>query len=251
VRRTKPRVWTPDQLRSFVRHVEGDRFYALWLLIVTTGLRRGELAGLTRDDVDLIYGRVSPSVTRVVVAGRTEESALKTSSGERTLALDPVTTAALRTYVATWEEERRLLGQTSPLLFVWPHGQPLHPDTITALFHKHVAAAGLPKIRLHDVRHSYATAALKAGIPPKVVSERLGHSTAAFTMQVYTHVIPGMDQTAADAVAALILGTRPSVRRQGDEADVRDSVREDHESPLDKQLAWTKVQVSEGSGGGI
>jgi hypothetical protein len=70
-------------------------------------------------------------------------------------------------------------------------------------------------------------------------------------MQVYTHVIPGMDQTAADSVAALILGTRPGVETRGNEADVRDSVRDDAESPLDKELTWTKAQVSEGSGGRI
>ena len=98
-------------------------------------------------------------------------------------------------------------ARTRQLLFVWPDGRPLHPDTITALFHRHCDAAGLPRIRLHDVRHSYATAALKAGIPPKVISERLGHATAAFTLQTYTHVIPGMDEAAADTVAALILGS--------------------------------------------
>jgi integrase len=70
------------------------------------------------------------------------------------------------------------------LLFVWPDGRPLHPDTITALFHKHCDAAGLPRIRLHDVRHSYATAALQAGILEKVISERLSHATATFTLQV-------------------------------------------------------------------
>ena len=100
-----------------------------------------------------------------------------------------------------WDQERELLGEDTHLLFVWPNGQPIHPDTITSLFHHHCAAAGLPRIRLHDVRHSYATAALKAGVPPKVISERLGHATAAFTLQTYTHVIPGMDEAAAASVA--------------------------------------------------
>ena len=152
-----------------------------------------------------------------MVSGRAEESETKTRSGERTLALDPDTCAALRDYLEMWDRERELLGQTTQLLFVWPSGQPLHPDTITALFHKHCVAAGLPRIRLHDVRHSYATAALKAGVPAKVISERLGHATAAFTLQTYTHVIPGMDEAAANSVAALILGQdehpeKPGVR---------------------------------------
>lgn len=106
VARKKPSVWTPEQLRTFVNHVRGDRFFALWLLVVTTGLRRGELAGLTRQDVDLRRGRVSPTTPRVVVAGRPENSETKTRSGERSLALDPDTLDALRDYVITWEKER-------------------------------------------------------------------------------------------------------------------------------------------------
>jgi hypothetical protein len=125
--------------------------------------------------------------------------------------VDPDTCQALDDYLVTWEEEGYLLGQERRLLFVWPNGSPLHPDTITDLFHKHCGAAGLPRIRLHDVRHSYATAALKAGVSPKVISERLGHSTVAFTLQTYTHVIPGMDELAADTGAKLILAEPVSV----------------------------------------
>jgi len=205
--RKRPTVWSPEQLGTFVEHVKDDRFYALWLLVATTGLRRGELAGLKRTDIDFAARTIAPSSPRVVVAGRAVESEAKTRSGERNLALDPDTLEALRAYVATWKTEREMLGQDTELLFVWPSGNPLHPDTITALFHEHCKRAGLPRIRLHDVRHSYATAALKAGIPAKVISERLGHATAAFTLQTYTHVIPGMDELAADTVARLILGS--------------------------------------------
>ena len=230
VSRPRPDVWTPEQLRAFTHHVRDDRFYALWLLVVTTGFRRGELAGLRRGDIDLDHARVSPTVTRVVVDGHARDSETKTRSGERSLALDPVTRDALRDYLTFWEEERRALGQTSPLLFVWPNGQPLHPDTITALFHKHCEAAGLPRIRLHDVRHSYATAALKAGVPAKIVSERLGHATAAFTLQVYTHVIPGMDQQAATTVADLILGQIEEAQPDGPE-----SGPDQAQTPLEKE----------------
>ena len=246
VSRPKPSVWTPEQLGVFVRQVERDRFYALWLLVATTGLRRGELAGLTRDDIDLAHGRVSPSTPRVVVAGHAQDSETKTRAGVRSLALDPETLSALKGFIEVWEEERRLLGQDGRLLFVWPDGRALHPDTITALFHKHCKAAGLPRIRLHDVRHSYATAALKAGIAPKVISERLGHSTAAFTLQTYTHVIPGMDQAAADQVAALILGLDVSPDTDGHKTGHKED-----ENVLKKQLAWAKAQASDGSGGRI
>ena len=226
----KPRmnVWTPEQLGQFVRHVRDDRFYALWLLVATTGLRRGELAGLTRYDVDLKAHRIHPSTPRVVAAGHAVESDAKTRSGLRSLALDPDTYQALVEYLMAWEEERYLLGQRRELLFVWPNGNPLHPDTITALFHQHCAAAGLPRLRLHDVRHSYATAALKAGIPPKIVSERLGHSASAFTMDIYTHVIPGMDEAAANTVAALILAEPANEEDKADEAEAA------HESVVHK-----------------
>ncbi|HET9842412.1 MAG TPA: site-specific integrase, partial [Nocardioides sp.] len=207
VRRSKPSIWTPAELGRFVVHVSEDRFRAFWLLVATTGLRRGELAGLLRHDIDLHHGTVTPSRPRVVAAGSAIESDTKTRAGERSLALDPTTWDALRDYLAVWDEERELLGQTTQLLFVWPDGQPLHPDTITELFHRHCEKAGLPRIRLHDVRHSYATAALKAGVPAKIISERLGHSTVAFTLQTYTHVIPGMDQDAAKVVADLIMGS--------------------------------------------
>ena len=185
-----------------------DRYYALWMLVATTGLRRGELAGLRRDDVDLDYGRVSPSAPRVVVAGHAEQSQPKTDAGLRSVAVDPDTWMALREFIGLWEQERLLLGQDAQLLFVHHDGRPLHPDWITTLFHRHSTRAGLPRIRLHDVRHSYASAALKAGVPPKVISERLGHSSVAFTLQVYAHVIPAMDKQAADSVASLILNAR-------------------------------------------
>jgi hypothetical protein len=91
-------------------------------------------------------------------------------------------------------------------VFTWPDGRPIHPHRFSKWFEQHTGAAGLPKIRLHDVRHSYATAALAAGVPAKVVSERLGHANIAITMDTYSHVLPGLDAQAAGTVARLILG---------------------------------------------
>jgi integrase len=125
----RPTIWTPGQLGDFVRHVREDRFYALWLLVTTTGFRRGELAGLLRDDVDLVRARVSPSVTRVVVAGHVHESETKTTAGIPSLALDPDTRDALRSFIDTWELERHLLSQNTQF-FVrvarWPTAAPRH-----------------------------------------------------------------------------------------------------------------------------
>lgn len=215
-RRPQLSVWAPQEIRRFVDQVRGDRFYAMWMLAATTGMRRGELAGLLITDIDFTHANLSPSAPRVSVDGQVRESDTKTEAGKRVMALDPQTLEALRDYVSVWKEERRLLGQDGRLLFVWPDGTPLHPDTLTALFAKHIGAAGLPRIRLHDVRHSYATAALRAGISPKIVSVRLGHTHVAFTMQTYMHVIPGMDAEAADQIANLILGD-PEARPGGND----------------------------------
>jgi integrase len=98
-------------------------------------------------------------------------------------------------------------------VFTWPDGRPIHPHRFSKWFEQHTGAAGLPKIRLHDVRHSYATAALAAGIPAKVVSERLGHANIAITMDTYSHVLPGLDAQAAGTVARP-LTKRPAGRRR-------------------------------------
>jgi integrase len=116
--------------------------------------------------------------------------------------------AALREHQARQAAERVVIGpiyQDSGLVFTRPDGSPIHPHLFSDWFKQHVRRAGLPKIRLHDVRHSYASAALAAGIAAKVVSERLGHATIAITMDTYSHVLPGLDERAAETVAQLIL----------------------------------------------
>jgi integrase len=202
-------VWTPEQLRAFLKHVRGDQLYAAWMLFATTGMRRGEVAGLRDEDLDLAASRVSPRRPRVVVDHTVHVSHPKTASGRRFLALDPSTAAALREHMARRADERRQISpgvQHSALVFTWPDGRPIHPARFSEWFERHARQAGLPRIALHDVRHSYATAALKAGVPVKVISERLGHANAAITLDVYSHVIPGMDVQAASTVARLILG---------------------------------------------
>ncbi len=127
-------------------------------------------------------------------------------SGERSLALDPTTSEALRDYLIAWDKERvpARAGHATALRLA-ERSSRCTPTPSRRSSTGTARRAGLPRIRLHDVRHSYATAALKAGIPPKIISERLGHATAAFTLQTYTHVIPGMDEGAANTVADLIL----------------------------------------------
>ncbi|MGQ0743968.1 MAG: tyrosine-type recombinase/integrase [Acidimicrobiales bacterium] len=116
--------------------------------------------------------------------------------------------AALRAHRRAQLEERLSWGaayQDSRLVFTREDGSPIRPDTITRRFRDLLKGAGLPVIRLHDVRHTYATIALTAGTHPKVIAERLGHATIAITLDTYSHVLPSLEEEAANRLAALIL----------------------------------------------
>ena len=210
VARPKLQVWSPEQTRAFLAGVASDRLFAAWLLAATTGMRRGELLGLRWVDVDLKVGAVHVAQARVRAGSQVVAGEPKTARGRRTIALDPATAAALRQHRKRQAEERLLGGPgyaDCGLVFTMPNGSPIHPNRFSLWFRKRARATTLPAIRLHDMRHSYATAGLAAGVPPKVISERLGHATVAFTLDTYTSALPAMDKSAADVVAGLILGT--------------------------------------------
>jgi integrase len=130
-----------------------------------------------RNGLDLERGQLTIGPTRVVVGGRALDSDGKSANSRRTISLDTSTIDARKAYLAVLDEEREAFGGAYPprgLLFVHPDGTPLHPDTITSRFNRIVVRAGVPQIRLHDVRHTYATLSLDAGVNPKIVSERIG-----------------------------------------------------------------------------
>jgi integrase len=209
LRQTELRVWSAGQLRAFLEHVSEDRLYALWLLYATTGLRRGEALGLRWEDVDLDAGTVLVRRNLTLVNGRTVVQETKTKHGRRKVALDPATVAALRRHrVRQLEDQLVAAGawEGGDLVFCWEDGRELHPARVSRWFTEHAAAAGLPAIRLHDVRHAFATVALSNGVPITVVSRRLGHATVSITLDVYSHVLPTDDGAAAVKVAGIILG---------------------------------------------
>jgi len=203
------KVWTAGQLQVFLQRSRSDRFFALWVLEATSGMRRCELAGARRDLLDLDGGTLAIDTTRVVVDGKVIESDGKTENAQRVLALDPFTLAALRAHVAMLDQERRDFGpdyQDHGVLFCWENGKPPHPDTITRRFKRLAAAAELPEIDLHDVRHSYATAGRDAKINWKALSQRIGHADVAFTMKQYVQTDLEADRQVANTLADLIIG---------------------------------------------
>jgi integrase len=176
---------------------------------VTTGCRRGEALGLRWSDLDLDAPTPTASIRQEVIPltkasskGREGRVVPRTKSEKpRVIELDAPTVAALRTWRARQAEERLLLGSDYTdldLVFPRPDGKPQHPEAFSKTFGRRLAQARfaeLPRIRLHDLRHTWATLALIAGVDVKVVSERLGHSSPMVTWQTYQHVIKGSSRT--------------------------------------------------------
>jgi integrase len=187
--------------------VRGERLYALWLLFATTGLRRGEALGLCWRDLDLDASTMAVTNARVSVEHDVVDSPPKSGRG-RAVALDGATVAALRAHRKQQAAEQLAYGpayEKSGYVFTWQDGRPLHPDYVSKSFQDAAAKLDVQRIRLHDLRHTWASLALGAGVNPKVVSERLGHATVGFTLDVYSHVMPGLREDAAATVAALIV----------------------------------------------
>lgn len=194
------KVWTAEQLREFLAGIEDHRLYPAFFLASSTGMRRGEVLGIRWDDIDLDGMRLSVNQAVLNVAYEIEISDVKTQTSRRTVDLDPRTVVVLKAWHKTQLEERVALGlrpKDASLVFADPDGSPLHPDPFRLMFTVLVEKAPVPRIRFHDLRHTHATILLKAGVPAKVVSERLGHSNVAFTMSVYQHILPGMQADAA------------------------------------------------------
>ena len=203
------RAWTAEELRTFTTATSTHRWAGIWALLATTGMRRGEVLGLRWSDVDLDAGTVTIRATRIRFGSTTATSSPTTARGNRTIAIGPKTCAALRAWKRTQTEERLFCGSawqdTDGLVVTVANGSAPNPEAFSNLFRRLVRQHGLSPIRLHDLRHSYATAALAAGVPVKVLSQRIGHADVGVTLAVYTHVLPGDDEDAAWR-ADLLLG---------------------------------------------
>lgn len=208
------RTWTAEQLGRFLDHVSGDRLAGAWELLASTGMRRGEVLGLRWTDVDLDAGtlRITRTLVTTDVQRKGEPGMAwgtpKTAKGRRSVALDEATVAALRAHRARQLEERLLIGAgyaDEDLVVCQPDGRPIHPKTLSYYFERKAKRAGLPPIRLHDLRHTHATLSLKAGVHPRVVQERLGHANVSITLDTYSHVDLDMQAAAAARVAALVV----------------------------------------------
>ena len=218
-RRVKP--WTPEQLGGWLDAIAGERFYPLFHLAAYTGMRRGELCGLSWDDVDLEAGLVTIAwqITdlnyRKAVAAEKRGEPIpyrvrpKTADGEdRTIDIDAGTVAVLKAWRRQQVKERLKLGRAyrdrDNLVFTREDGQPLDPQLAYTTFKRLIRRNGLPEVPLHHLRHGAASIQIEAGIDIAVISKRLGHSRIGLTSDTYGHLIGTVGKTAAETAAAIV-----------------------------------------------
>ncbi len=192
-------VWTGAEAKAFLEFTRPHRLHALFVLALTTGLRRGELLGLRWADVDFEAGRLS--VRRIVVhtQGALELGEPKTATSRRTIPVAPGVIAALREHRERQALERTVVGaayQDQGVVFASEVGTLTHPRNIERVYYNHLKRSGARRIRFHDLRHTAASLMILKGVPPKVVSRMLGHASVAFTLQVYVHVFEEQEEEA-------------------------------------------------------
>lgn len=210
-------VWTAQEVATFLGHTEGHHLHAAFYLMLMSGLRRGELLGLHWRDLDLTARRLSVKHNLVEVQGSgipgkqqrgkatvsSKQVVLdtpKTNSSRRTVVLSQGTVALLQTHQRQQKAERQSLGETwTPDLPVFTSelGGFILPNYFSKVFKGLAREAGVPDIRLHDLRHTAASLMIQRGIPAKTVSDRLGHADVAFTLRTYTHLYEEQKEEAA------------------------------------------------------
>ena len=209
------RVLNPDEAKRFLDHASRTKYGVLFALALTTGLRPSEYLALRWSDID--WRAETVTVVRTLVKG----SGWKFASTKRPCSRRQV---KLESWVASRLRQLQALDTARPnsdaarQIFKTRCGRPMNSDYLAREFKRLLREAGLPQMRLYDLRHTAATLALTAGVPVRVVSEQLGHASSAFTLDVYAHVLPQMQADAAKRVAALLGmdgGEREEVRAGG------------------------------------
>jgi integrase len=201
------RPFTPEEARTFLTAMKGDRLEALYSVALTMGLRQGEALGLCWKEVDLEMGHLRVSQQLQRVDGETRLVEPKTPRSRRSLALPASIVRSLREHRDRQQSEREAAGATwteTGLVFTTPTGRPIDATKVSKDFHMHLDRAGLAQRRFHDLRHSCATLLLVQGVSPRVVMEVLGHSQISLTMNTYTHVVPELRRQAADRMDELL-----------------------------------------------
>ena len=208
VQQQEMQTWGEDDIACFLEAAKDSPYYALFYTSLFTGMRRSELLALRWHDVDFILSQIY--INRSLHHLRDGSIVFrlpKSAKGRRTVALPPSAILLLKEHYEKQKLERAMLGillSADDLVFSYSDGKPILPDTVTHAWIKLVRRSGLKPIRLHDARHTHASLMLKQGVHPKIVQERLGHSSIQITLDTYSHVAPGLQQAAAEGFDKLL-----------------------------------------------
>ncbi len=190
-----------ESVNHFLEAAKDSPYYVIFYTAIYTGLRRGELLGLRWCDVDLDFGTISIVQTlQHLHSGEYVFKEPKSKKGRRQIALSPSLAVLLRDYKIQQGGLRVLADNPltpTDLVFSHPNSKPYRPNSVTRAFKTLMKSIGVEAVRFHDLRHAHATLMLKQGVHPKIVSERLGHSTISMTLDIYSHVLPGLQEAAA------------------------------------------------------
>jgi integrase len=207
--RKEMRTLSEEQVRSLLAATAGTRHHSLWIFLVTTGVRLGEALALKWADIDMVEGNAT--IRRALQRHRGVGMVFvepKSSRGRRTVPFPPETLAALAAQREVLDRERSQAGKQwheNDLVFPSPDGRPRDMTYLSYTFHRGLQLAGLPRMRIHDLRHTAATHLLTKHVHPKVVQELLGHSTIAITLDTYSHVMPALAKEASAYMSSLLL----------------------------------------------
>ena len=200
-RRLEMHTLTENQVSDVLQKATTDTYHCLFYLALQTGLRRGELLGLRWIDINLDFAELSVSRSAVQCpGGEIIFKTPKTTRSRRTVALSPQTCITLRQYLKNQtaiQARGNITFSKDALVFCQVNGKPLKGNTVWRAWHVMLKRMGITGIRFHDMRHTMATLMLQAGIHPKIVQERLGHASISTTLDLYSHVSPGLQQAAA------------------------------------------------------
>ncbi|MGN9779660.1 site-specific integrase [Micromonospora sp. H33] len=252
-------VWTADHLAEFLGAVTDDSLFAFWWVTALRGLRRGEMCGLRWADIDLDRGVLTVERNRTTAGYRIVEGDPKTPAGRRAIALDKRTIQVLHAHRRRQLDRRAHAAENrkpwtdTGYVFARADGLPINPNYATTRFRKLVQRAGLPPVRLHDLRHGAASLAHEAGADLKTLQDLLGHSSNVTTADTYTSVLPEVQRRCADATAHLVLTAARRTRKK-----IKNRARKNRPDPRPKTgaptpaapLPATKAQVSRPNRGG-
>jgi integrase len=210
IRRKEMQVWNLQQVNKFLTEVNNirnsDQFFTAYLLAITTGMRQGEILGLRWKDID--FEKKLIFVKQILTHdGKELKNGTKTISGTRTISISVNVCVHLKKTKEKVERDKHLLGGKyidNDLVVCTKKGSVIQPSNLLKTFKKDTENIGLPKLRFHDLRHTHATMLIEQDINPKIIQERLGHSRIGITLDIYSHVLPSMQQQVAEKLDKMV-----------------------------------------------